>query len=390
MEAMSPKRMWLFAWVLIVVSTIVIYLTHREVVFMMDDLWYSTVLSSDEPVTSLRDVITSQIWHYNNWGGRSMTHGILQLTLMMGERAADILNVIVTFLLSGTICLVAQHRRLPYFFAAFSLLLGLNVNCKMSMFWQSGAANYLYITVFLLAFAFCYLRELPDESRRPKMDVAGGNVVEDANVKKLPGITFWILPLGILAGWSNENMGPAVWVLSLLVILAALKEKRKVHLWMVLGNLACVFGSIMMIAAPGNFVRSTQAADNKGFLWKLFLRCYSEGKGVMEYLFPSLLVLTFILVLARCVGVRIGRRCGLILLSALLSWGAMVLSPHYPDRAAFGTMTLLICVILSLAGRILKRRMDLAWPLWWAMLLVWLHGMYFCCEQLGLYWGWIV
>lgn len=323
-----------------------------------------------------------------------MTHGILQLTLMAGEQAADILNIVMTLLLAGVICLVAEHRRLPAFFAAIALLLGLNANWKMSMFWQSGAANYLYITVFILGFVFCYLRELPDASGSREARYSGEGSESDSvglGLKNLPGITFWIVPLGILAGWSNENMGPAVWILSLVVILAALREKRKVHLWMVLGNLTCLFGSVMMIMAPGNFVRSAQTKDGKGFLWRLFLRCYSEAKGGMEYLFLTLLLLTFVLILARCVGdIHIGRKNALLLFCGLLSWGAMIFSPHYPDRSAFGTMVLLICVIISLSAKILKRRQDLAWPFWWGTVLVWLKGMYYCCEQIGVYWGWIV
>ena len=392
MEKASEKRMRLATYVLLLVSVIVMFLTHREIHFMMDDLWYSTMLSDDTPVASLRDVIVSQIWHYNNWGGRSMTHGILQLTLMAGERAADILNVFMTLLLALSICIVAEKRKLLAFFAAAAMPLGLNANLKMSMFWQSGAANYLYITVFILGFVYCYLREFADKpDDGDSIPDGNSNKGAETGPKGLPGITLWIMPLGLLAGWSNENMGPAVWVLSLVVILSAIKEKRKLRPWMILGNLTCLFGSIMMIIAPGNFVRNAQIGDNKGFLWKSYLRCYSEAKGAMEYLFPTLLILVFLLILVRCVeGVCIGRRNGLLLFCALLSWGAMILSPHYPDRAAFGTMTLLICVIVSLAGRILEKRRELTWPFWFGILLVWLKGMYFCFEHIGLSWGWIV
>ncbi|MCD8068617.1 MAG: DUF6056 family protein, partial [Lachnospiraceae bacterium] len=134
---------------LILVSVAVIYLTNRYIPFMMDDLWYSTMLSSEEPITGIGDIITSQIWHYFNWGGRSLTHAILQLTLLAGENAADILNVAMTLLLCLIICTIAGVRRATAFFAAIGMLVGLNANWKMSMFWQAGAANYLYITSFI-------------------------------------------------------------------------------------------------------------------------------------------------------------------------------------------------------------------------------------------------
>ena len=259
---------------------------------------------------------------------------------------------------------------MPYYFAALGMLFGLNANWKMSMFWEAGAANYLYMTGFLLAFLLCYLKY---------------------EEKNLPGIVIWILPLGLIAGWSNENMGPAVWILSLLVILLRHREHKKVPVWMYLGNISCLAGSILMIVAPGNFVRSEETGEEAySQLWRLYLRCYGEAKGVMEYLFPTVLLTLFALIV--CKGMlkeKLDRNTILLLLGALLSWGALILSPHYPDRASFGTMTLLICATLSMTGKIVDRQKENAWMFYGCAVLVWLRGMYFLVEYLGLCWGWI-
>lgn len=425
MKEKSKKIMWGITYVLIPISILVMYRTHQAVPFMTDDLWYSTMLSDDTPISSFSDIVKSQIWHYYNWGGRSMTHGMLQITLLMGEYAADILNVAVTLLLSAMVCIVAQYKNLPAFWAAVAMILGLNANWKMSMFWQAGAANYLYITVFILAFAWCYLRELPESSISVPLDGSAlskvsspsnvpvsqdeftqkqtsvnGKNLRDKNAKggaetQMPkhlwGITLWIVPLGILAGWSNENMGPAVWLLSLAVMVLAVRERRRLSPWMILGNLSCLAGSIMVIVAPGNFVRSAQVPGNEyGFLWKCFLRGYAESAAVTVHLFPALLVLGLMAVLCKgALKQELGRRNVLLLLCALLSWGAMALSPHYPDRATFGTMVLLICVTVSLAKKVLSVRKDLAWMLWGMTALIWLRGMYYCGEFLAITWGWI-
>ena len=99
-----------------------------------------------------------------------------------------------------------------------------------------------------------------------------------------------------------------------------------------------------------------------------------------------LLVLLFLCILH---GPLPGRRNELLLICALLSWGAFFLSPHYPDRASFGTMMLCICVIISLAKKILSKNADLIWPLWGGAVFIWLRGMYFCAEHLAITWGWI-
>lgn len=375
MEKRRKKQIGIWAGILLGISALVMYVTHRYVPFMMDDLWYSTILSDETvPISSLGDIIRSQIWHYQNWGGRSITHGILQITLLAGEQAADWLNLGATFLLAWVVCLVSGNRRLPIFFAAVAMMLGLNANWEMSMFWQAGAANYLYITSVILFFAFCYLRELSQDEK-----------------KRLRGITFWMIPLGLLAGWSNENMGPTVWILSLLVILLERREKRKVSAWMILGNLSCLAGSIAVIIAPGNFVRSQQAPDREyGLLWRLFLRGYAESRAALEYLFPTLMTLGIVMLVGKCVlKIPVGKKNLLLLFCAFLSWGAMFLSPHYPDRATFGTMMLLICVILSMAGEIVRKREDMLLPLWSVLLFIWLRGMYFCGVFLAVCWGWI-
>lgn len=370
---MREKQKKIIQWsslALILLTGIIVWRVNYEIDFMMDDEWYSTLLYADTPIRNLGDIVHAQIWHYFNWGGRSMAHALLQMILLTGESWADILNTAMTFILAWLICQAAGRVRMPYYFAALGMLFGLNANWKMSMFWEAGAANYLYMTGFILAFLLCYLKY---------------------KEKNLWGITVWILPLGLIAGWSNENMGPTVWILSLVVMLLRRREQKKIPVWMYLGNISCLTGSILMIVAPGNFVRSGETAEStRGILWNLYLRCYSEARGALEYLFLTLLLTAVALVI--CKGIlkeKIGRDNGLLLLGALLSWGAMILSPHYPDRASFGTMALLLCVILSLAGKAVDRQKENAWMYYSCAMLVWLRGMYYLAEFLGLCWGWI-
>ena len=370
---MREKQKKIIQWsslALILLTGIIVWRVNYEIDFMMDDEWYSTLLYADTPIRNLGDIVHAQIWHYFNWGGRSMAHALLQMILLTGESWADILNTAMTFVLAWLICQAAGRVRMPYYFAALGMLFGLNANWKMSMFWEAGAANYLYMTGFILAFLLCYLKY---------------------KEKNLWGITVWILPLGLIAGWSNENMGPVVWILSLVVMLLRRREQKKIPVWMYLGNISCLAGSILMIVAPGNFVRSGETAEStRGILWNLYLRCYSEARGALEYLFPTLLLTAVVLVISKGIlKEKIGRDNGLLLLGALLSWGAMILSPHYPDRASFGTMALLLCVILSLTGKAVDRQKENTWMYYSCAMLVWLRGMYYLAEFMGLCWGWI-
>lgn len=170
------------------------------------------------------------------------------------------------------------------------------------------------------------------------------------------------------------------------------KRKKKIKAWMLLGNVTCLLGSVFMIAAPGNFVRSAQVIEQEyGTVWKLFLHCYAESTAICSYLFPTILITAFVLFISKGVlHIPIGIKNRLLLFGALLSWGAMLLSPHYPDRATFGTMVLLICVIVSVCKDIVRERNELGLPLWGISILIWLRGMYCLGEFLALCWGWIV
>lgn len=347
------KKEW-FGIIGIAVLTILGFMVHQKTPFMMDDIWYSTNLATEEPLNNLWDIIEGQIWHFNNWGGRCITHGVLQLTLMMSERGADILNVIMTLLLAYMICVTAKKKSISSYFMAFALLFAWNANMKMSMFWQAGTVNYVYSTVWILLFIQPFLDEWRDEQR------------------KFPLISAWMLPLGICAGWSNENMGPTCFLLALATVIYCVKWKKiKVKLWMFLGTLGSFVGSILVVVAPGNFARSS-TIEKKGLVETVWERFYSMLCAGTDFLFPMCLALT-ILILIKCVCLKgkLKNHHIVLLVSCILSYGAMVLSPHYPDRATFGTMVLGIILFIEL---IYDMKEEIGKK--WIVFLNFIYGLY--------------
>ena len=118
MQEKQKKAIRWISLVLIALTALIVWRVNYEIEFMMDDEWYSTVLYADTPIRNLSDIIRAQIWHYFNWGGRSMAHALLQLILLAGEHWADILNTGMTLLLGWLACMIADRRKLPYWFAA--------------------------------------------------------------------------------------------------------------------------------------------------------------------------------------------------------------------------------------------------------------------------------
>lgn len=326
----------------ILILTGLISYFHYKLPFMMDDVWYSTNLATDMPLQNFGDIVESQVWHFLHWGGRNITHGILQLTLMAGDTAANIINIVMTLLLGWLICVLAGERKSLWFLLSLSMMIACNPNIRMSMFWQAGCANYVYSTVWILFFLWVYLRETGENE-----------------VPKLPFTTLWMIPLGLITGWSNENMGPASFCIAVAVMVYLRKfRKRKVPVWMYAGAFASFIGCGFVILAPGNFARSSALPD-VGILQTLYERMVNMLRAGGDFLFPTAVLLALALVFY--VGIlkeKLKPFQWFLLAHAILSYGAMMLSPHYPDRATFGTMCVCIVLIISMLGQALNRKKE--------------------------------
>lgn len=322
-----------------VAAVCMLFAANIIVPFMMDDFWYSTDLTTGEPLSGLSDIIRSQVWHYLNWGGRSITHAFLQLSLMSGERAANVINTIMTLVLVLEMGILAGNsygKKKPVLYALmFGMLIALCPNLRMSMLWQAGCANYVYSSVWILAFYIVYIRAL------------------DPDKKDLSMAVIFLLPLGLITGWSTENMGPSACAVAGLITFMMFKKgtaKGIKLVWMIEGVIASLAGSAICILAPGNSVRTLDSVDDLALTFPQ--RLLQMLKGIGDYLFPALVILVFSIIIYKTnVKDKIPAFVLYLLLGALLSYVAMIMSPHYPDRAAFGT-----CVLIEAASGALMVR----------------------------------
>lgn len=354
----SKKIIYAVLTVCILVTAVLEFKLHRRFVFLWDDLWYSTHLVTGEKLSCLKDVFDSQYWHYFNWGGRTVNHTLLQLLTMAGERLTDVINMIVTFTLSFLICQIAGKINWKNYCLAFFLLIGINTDIKLSMFWQSGSTNYLYSSNWILLFLLFYLQ-----------------YVKKPESKKSILLSVLMLPLGLITGWSNENIGPACMVTAFVVIFYCYKYlKKKAPIWMWIGAASSLLGSLLLILAPGNFIRKTHVEDVS--IWEtLYQRFLSMLTGGFNYLFPTLLFLLLSLFIYLKLGNKIKPYQVIIMITAVLSYGAMILSPTFPNRATFGIMVLCIILILSFLNGIEEKDEKYRNLIFLFTIGIWLSGI---------------
>lgn len=314
----------------------------------LDDWHYSFNLIDGERLSGLSDIFRSQYIHYFTWGGRSVLHSIAQFMLWIGEPWCDILNTIAYIALILIIYSIVnkENKVNTILFVYINVFIWFSLpSFSQNILWTTGSANYLWggLLVFWLIYYYTSYY-LTDKDTNSNLKVAG------------------IFILGLLAGWSNENVGVAL-IFFLIALLILFKyQKRKIPLWMIVGLIGTVIGCVTMILAPGNAVRS------KNDLWVAhqlkeadlsfyFYRFVTVTKLAYNYLFIPCAIYIILLVVYWFKSKKEKRKEKLLLSLLFLATSAVATmamsgSPMFPERAWFGIFILLITGAMILYANI--------------------------------------
>ena len=246
-----------------------------------DDYDYAMVWKTGAHLASLSDVAASGVQHYLLHGGRTVTVFCLQLFLWLGKTAFDIANALMFLALVVLVTMHAQRAltfwHAPGLFAAAGLLLWLSLpHFGEVAVWKSGSTVYLWSAVPAFLFLLPY------------------NLTLKTAATETSGRRTWaILPmflLGILAGWSIENLAVTVVVATFGSALYLRKRHGFLPAWMIAGAFGALTGLIGLVAAPGNYVRYDVQGADKGILAHVGNQFAGQGEMLL-YLLPVLLLI---------------------------------------------------------------------------------------------------
>lgn len=191
-------------------------------------------------------------------------------------------------------------------------------------FWRTGTPDYGYSlvwgTLFLVPYRFW----------ADKADF------------RMPGGAFFAVS-GLLAGWSNENVGMLVLLAALGVTVFRRRASGRLPLWAVAGILGAALGWGMMMGAPGNAVRlaAVGGADKIPLLstqsFLRFLLFWSTEQLEMLPWFLAAALLVLLLRRRRALRMADWLPALIFFLMAQASIAAFVISPSTPYRAMTAT-----------------------------------------------------
>lgn len=314
-----------------------------------DDWGYTFITGSEltRKITRIADIFESQYNHYFVHGGRVIAHIIVELLLYVGGWKSDVLNSLGYIVFVLVIYKIANNQKtvnISLFFIINILIYFFQPAFSQTILWITGSGNYLWCGLIIVLFTYVYVKGF----LRPNK----------AHCIPKALIMFFA---GIIAGWTNENTAFGMLVVLCLIIFYAKRKDGFVPAWMLSGILGAVIGYILMVAAPGNFVRYNESLVNNSVeevsKVKFYLTRMLPVIGDF-YKFALSLVFIYFFTLFTYMYFVPKKDKKVLYLSVVFMIGgiaadlAMIASPEFPPRAWFGIITFLIIAISILYANI--------------------------------------
>lgn len=304
-----------------------LYVLNKHTTMIVDDYGYSFSWVTGKRIASIQDIFISQYRHYFTWGGRSVVHFLAQYFLMFNKSVFDVANTIAYLVLMMVVYFhaVGKVKFYPAIFVMINFAFFAFVPAFGQVFlWVVGACNYLWGPLLTFAYLLPYRFQLNNDK-----------VIFE---NKVVAVCFGLL--GIICAWTNENLGVTIVFLIFLCNLLYYLKNKYLYFWSVCGLIGATIGALLLIAAPGNYVRlatfhNLSYVRNFIHITKLFLD--------PNYL---LIPVSVILILYVLVKQKLDYRIILFyFIGLMVSMYSMVGAPYYADRAKLGSILFALILI---------------------------------------------
>lgn len=137
-------------------------ITHNTPM-ISDDLIYKYIVGSDyQPISNIKDIITSQINHYNTVNGRVVPHFLIQLFIYIGKDFFDLANALIFTLQLHLLTKITTTNKKDYIYTciiAIIIITFILPGFKKCYLWMSGSFNYLWSSTFILYSHYILLKD---------------------------------------------------------------------------------------------------------------------------------------------------------------------------------------------------------------------------------------
>ncbi|MCM3511409.1 DUF3329 domain-containing protein [Carnobacterium inhibens] len=233
---------------------------------------------------NILEVFKNEYYQYMHWGGRSVVHSIARTFLMLPKIWFNLINPLVYILLTLLIYIFSTSKEKELSITRYifiNILIWLFMpRYGQTILWLVGASNYLWGTTIILSFLvpyYCF-------------------IVFDKFNNKNKLMPVFMLILGVIAGWCNENTSGGSVLLVIAFLLISYIYKKQITLWMITGLFGNIIGLAVMIFSPGNNSRANQVEDLP-FLSKIATNLIAVSENIKNDSMPLIIIFLILFII---------------------------------------------------------------------------------------------
>ena len=302
--------------------------------YICDDFTYNLNFATKEPLGSFGEILESMAAHSYKMNGRLISHGLMQVFLLLPSLVFDLCNAAV---FTGTLYLILRlcggDRNALLFALTFCLFWNFLPVFGQVVLWQVGALNYFWSLTGLVLFITPALLRFQD----------GREVLKT----KWHRAAFCIY--AFFFGWYSEIASFVGMCMAVcLILLDVWMNRQKFQFFRLLPVLAAALGYITMLSMPAQSANKQGAALTMEVLQQRLAICNEMLTEHLLILLIAFGILFFSLMF------RLPRKT--MVLSALFALAGVcanympLAASYYPERCLCVPVLMLIMAILFLAA----------------------------------------
>lgn len=297
-----------------------------------DEFAYNFISGTNDRIYSLRDLLDSTHQMYFNWTGRIVIQFFVQLFSCLDKSYFNIINtmIIILFMFLMTKIVSSKDKFLDNIAFAICISWFFLPRPGETIFWLSGAVNYLWPTTLMLLFIY-YL----------------DSYIFEKKMQYNNKIFLYILSFFVAFSHENIMLTSSVFCFFSLIF-KKYNNKEKFHRFDAFLAMFFLIGAIALVLSPGSQARKDLMYGEISRIQQII----NYKNAILHHMYYQLpIIIVSLLLLIFLIYKKSNYRKSMIfLISGIIPYFIMFFAPDFPERTTFPNFTLiLISIFLSIS-----------------------------------------
>ncbi len=319
------RSRWLLLPILAFMYLVMLY-CNLKTNLLADDFMYCFSFADGSRMESLSQLIPSMAAHRLTMNGRLISHGLVQISLMLPLWIFKLVNSAV---LVGEVYLVyrmalgKRERNNLLLLCIFGCIWIFTLNFGQVILWQDGSVNYLWATFFSLLYLTIYIRKF----------------LYDQDIKSLPGRILYLLAALLIGAYSENCASTVIFLSCCFMLLGRFLKKQKIAPYLWIAVLLALCGFAFMMTAPAQI-----ANKSSQFTVSNLFDNFVTALEMYRRIWTPLVVYAVLAALAYSRRLDRDRQllAALLMLGSLASVFVLTFASFFPERSAYiGTLLII-------------------------------------------------